>query len=103
LKVRVGDTVKVLSGKDRSKTGKVVSILRGSGKVVVEKVNMVKKHKKRKQNEKDPGGIIEVEAPLQSAKLQIICSSCSKPTRVSYKVSENKKVRICQKCKAVLD
>ena len=103
MKIKKGDTVRVLSGKDRGKIGKVLSVLKGRGRVVVEKVNKVKKHKKQSGDQKDPGGIVEVEAPIDVSKVMVVCPSCSKPTRVGYKVTKDKKVRICKKCKGLLD
>lgn len=103
MKIRKGDSVKILSGKDRGKRGKVLSVLQSEGKVVVEKVNRVKKHKKQTGEQKDPGGIIEVEAPIDISKVMIVCSSCNKPTRIGYKRMKDRKVRICKKCKEVLD
>ena len=102
MKVKKGDTVKILSGKDRGKTGNILSVLRDEGKVIVEKVNIVKKHKKQAGNQKDEGGIIEIESPIPVSKVMIVCPSCSKPARIGYKVNKGKKVRICKKCSSTL-
>ena len=100
MSIRKDDTVIVLSGKDKGKQGKVIATLPKSGKVVVEKINMVSRHTKpRKQGEQ--GGIIKKEAPIYTCKVQRVCPKCSKPTRPAHKVlADGKKVRICKKCGA---
>jgi large subunit ribosomal protein L24 len=103
MKIKKGDTVKIISGKDRGKLSKVLSVLGDSDRVVVEKVNVAKIHKKQTGNQKDPGGIIEVERPISISKVMVVCPSCNKSTRVGWKISKDKKVRICKKCKNVLD
>jgi large subunit ribosomal protein L24 len=102
LKVKKGDTIKVLSGKDRGKSGKVLSLIRDSGKIIVEKINIVKKHKKQTGETKDAGGIIEMEAPINVSKVMVVCPACSKPTRIGYEVKGGKKTRICKKCRGKL-
>lgn len=103
MKVRKGDTVKILSGKDRGKTGKVLSVLPKVGKVLVEKVNVVKKHRKQSGDQKDQGGIVEMELPVYTCKVQVICPTCNKPVRVGYEKKNDKKIRICKRCKKALD
>jgi len=93
----------MLSGKDRSKTGKVVSVLKNadSARVIVEGLNKVKKNQRpKKQGQK--GQIIELERPVHISAVQLICSSCGKATRVSHKTEGQNKVRICKKCGAVI-
>lgn len=99
MKLKKGDTVKVLSGKDRGKIGKIISILRDRNKVIVEKMNIVKKHKRQTGDQKDMGGIIEMEAPLSISKIMLLCPLCSKSTRVGYKLVKGRKERFCKKCK----
>ena len=96
--VKTGDTVVVLSGKDKGKKGKVLAVSPKESKVIVEKVNIVSKHiKPRRMGE--PGGIIKAEGAMYSAKVQIICPRCKKPTRVGHKVNaDGTKDRICKKC-----
>ncbi len=96
--VKTGDTVTVLSGKERGKKGKVLAVSPKEGKVIVEGVNMVSKHMKpRKMG--DQGGIIKTEGALYASKVQIVCPHCSKPTRVAHKKYEDgTKGRICKKC-----
>ncbi|MPN52170.1 50S ribosomal protein L24 [bioreactor metagenome] len=100
MSIKKDDTVIVLSGKDKGKQGKVVSVQPEDGKVVVEKINMVSRHQKpRKQGEE--GGIIKKEAPLYASKVMRVCPKCSKPTRPAHKMlADGKKVRVCKKCGA---
>ena len=97
--VRRDDTVVVLSGRDKGKEGKVLSVDRKDGKVIVEGVSVAKRHKKpRKQGE--PGGIIKLETPVYAAKVMRVCPKCSKPTRHAVKLTDSGKVRVCKKCDA---
>ena len=101
MKVKKGDTVQVLSGNDKGKKGEVLEVIPKDSKVVVKGVNVRKKHiKPRKQG--DEGGIITVECAINSSKVNVVCPKCGKSTRVEYKVEDNKKVRICKKCGAVI-
>ena len=94
--VRTGDEVVVINGKYRGKRGKVMQVSPSEGKVIVEGVNIVKKHvKPRKMGE--PGGIIEAESALYADKVQLICPKCGRPTRVGNKIVDGKKVRTCKK------
>ena len=96
--VKTGDTVVVLSGKDKGKKGKVLAVSPKEGKVIVEKINIVSKHiKPRRMGE--PGGIIKAEGAMHASKIQIVCPRCKKPTRVGHKLYEDgTKSRICVKC-----
>ena len=96
--VKTGDTVVVLSGKDKGKKGKVLAVSPKEGKVIVEKINIVSKHiKPRRMGE--PGGIIKAEGAMYASKVQVICPRCKKPTRVGHKIYEDgTKSRICVKC-----
>jgi large subunit ribosomal protein L24 len=99
-KIKQGDTVKILSGKEKGKTGEVVKVLPKSAKVVVKGVNIVTKH--RKQSAKDKGGLIKVEAPLYLSKVMYIDSGSGKPSRVKFqKDAKGKKIRIALKAKKV--
>jgi len=96
IKLKKNDTVQVISGKDRGKTGRILSVNRDTGRAVVEGLNMAKKAmKQRKQNEK--GGIVSIEAALSVSKLMILCKKCG-PTRIGYKIEGEKKIRVCRKC-----
>lgn len=96
--VKTGDTVMVISGKDKGKKGKVLAVSPSERKVIVEKVNMVSKHvKPRRMGEQ--GGIIKAEAAMYADKVQIVCPRCKKPTRIGHKLFEDgTKSRICRKC-----
>ena len=97
MKIKKGDNVKILSGKDRGKTGKVSRVLPDAGKALVEGLNLVKKHiRPRKQGEK--GQRVSVPAAIDTSSLMLVCPKCSKATRVGFKVSEKDKFRVCKKC-----
>ena len=100
--VKTGDTVVVISGKDKGKKGKVLAVSPTEGKIIVEKVNMVTKHvKPRKMGEQ--GGIVKAEGAFYASKAQIYCSHCKAPSRVAHSVAEDgTKTRICAKCKKAL-
>ena len=96
VKLRKNDVVKVISGREKGKTGRILRIDREKMRAVVEGLNMVKKAvKQRKQNEK--GGITSIEAPLSVSKLMIVCKKCG-PTRIGYKVDGETKKRVCRTC-----
>ena len=97
--VKTGDTVIVINGKDRGKTGKVLLVSPKEGKVIVEKINMVSKHVKPRQMG-EPGGILQAESALYACKVQLICPKCGKPTRIGHVVDGDKKLRVCKKCSA---
>lgn len=96
--VKTGDTVVVLSGKERGKQGKVVAVSPKEGKVIVEGVNMVTRHvKPRKMGQE--GGIVKAEGAMYACKVQIVCPHCGQPSRIAHKVNaDGKKERICKKC-----
>ena len=100
LKVKKGDTVKVLSGNDKGKTGEVLEVI--SGKVTVKGVNIKKKHMKpRRQGEE--GGIISKEFPIFASKVQVVCPKCGKTVRIGFKFDKNSnKVRVCKSCGATI-
>ena len=100
--VKTGDTVVVISGKDKGKKGKVLAVSPTEGKIIVEKVNMVTKHvKPRKMGEQ--GGIVKAEGAFYASKAQIYCSHCKQPSRVAQSVADDgTKTRICAKCKKTL-
>lgn len=99
MKIRKGDTVQVLSGNDKGKTGEVLEVIPNSQKIVVKGINIRKKHvKPRKQGEE--GGIIPVECAIHSAKVNVVCPKCGKATRIGYELEKDGKVRVCKKCEA---
>ncbi|MDZ7798065.1 MAG: 50S ribosomal protein L24 [Patescibacteria group bacterium] len=98
MKIKKGDTVKILTGKDRGKKGKVIQVLPNENMVMVENINMmVKNIRPKKAGEK--GQKVEYAAPLNISNVSLLCPKCSKPTRAGYKVLKNEKIRICKKCK----
>lgn len=102
LNVKKGDTVVVLSGKDKGKQGKIIQALPKKSQVVVEDVNKVKRH--TKPSLKAPqGGIIAKEMPLNVCKVQLVCPACNKPTRIAHKSVDGKNLRVCKKCGEVVD
>lgn len=104
MKIKKGDTVKVITGKDRGKVSKVVAVLPKLRKVVVEHVSIVTKFEKKGKGQKQKsGGIIKVEAPIDASNVMVISPKSSQPTRVGYKVINNKKVRISRKDDSALD
>ena len=96
FKLRKEDSVQIITGKDKGKRGRILKIIRDKDRVVVEGANIVKKAKKRR-NQQDRGGIIEVEAAIHSSNVAIVCKKCG-PTRIGYKSSGKDKTRICRKC-----
>lgn len=101
--VKKGDKVYILSGKGREKTGKVLEVMPKSGKVIVEGINMIKRHT-RPTRENPQGGIIEKEGAMYAAKVMLVCPRCNKPGRVGRQVQANgEKVRVCKHCGEVND
>ncbi len=103
VKVKKGDRVEVIAGKDRGKVGKVLRVFPAEGRLIVEKVNIIKKHSRPTQ--KNPqGGIVEMEAPLSVSNVMLLCPRCNKKTRVGKTVLANgTRVRICKKCGSEID
>jgi large subunit ribosomal protein L24 len=103
MKIRKGDTVSVVGGKDRGKQGKVERGLRGSNRVVVEGVNIITRHVKATPGVRQ-GGRIQQEAQIHVSNVMLICSSCNTTSRVGLKTLEDgSKVRICRKCKEIVN
>jgi len=97
------DTVQILTGKDKGKRGKVQAVLKKDGLVLVEGVNIIKKHTRQRQNVRQ-AGIVEREAPLNISNVVVVCNSCDKPVRIGKKFLEDqRKVRICSSCQEVID
>ncbi len=95
-KLKKGDQVQIITGKDKGKKGRILRIDRMTGRVIVEGLNMVKKTQ-RPKSQNDKGGIIEIEAAIAASNVQVICKKCG-PTRVGLKVDGDKKTRVCRKC-----
>jgi len=97
LKIKKGDTVKVLSGNDKGKTGEVLEVIPKTEKIIVKGINVRKKHvKARKQGEES--GILSIECAIHSSKVNVVCPKCNKPTRIGYVVEKDEKVRVCKRC-----
>lgn len=100
-KIKKKDIVLVISGKDKGKKGEVIKVLPKEDKIIVSKVNIVKKHFRPTQTE--PGGIKEIEKPIHISKVKLICPKCAQPTRVGFKfLQDGTKVRYCKKCKEMI-
>lgn len=102
LNVKKGDNVLVIAGKDKGKTGKVLVAMPADNSVVVAGVNIIAKHQKPR-NANDKGGIIKREGKINASNVMIVCPTCGKATRISYKTVDGKKIRECKKCGANLD
>jgi large subunit ribosomal protein L24 len=101
--VRRGDTVAIIAGRERGKRGKVLRVLPADGRVLVEKLNMVKKHQRPTQKLRQ-GGIIERENPLALSNVLVVCSRCDKASRSGIKVlGDGRKVRVCKRCGESID
>lgn len=102
MKIKIGDEVQIIAGKDKGKKGKILRILSSSNRVVVEKANMITKHIKKTAQK--AGERIHLEAPLQVSNVMLICPHCKKMTRIEYKkLDTGKKQRICKHCKDSVD
>ena len=102
MHIKKNDTVQVIAGREKGKTGKVIGVTKERNRVLIEKVNLIKKHQRPDASGK--GGILEKEAPLHVSNVMLVCSKCNTGVRVGYKILEDgKKVRICKKCQELLD
>jgi len=102
MTIKTGDTVVVIAGKDKGKTGKVSAVYADANKVLVDDVNVVTKHQKPR-SQQDKGGIVKKSAPIDASNVMVVCPVCGKATRVAHSEIEGKKVRSCKKCKGSLD
>ncbi len=101
-KIKKNDTVKMAAGRDKGKTGKVITVFPGNNRVLVQGLNMVKKHARRTREDQQ-GGIIQKESPVDVSNLMVVCQKCGKPTRVGFSLlSDGTKTRICKKCKEII-
>ena len=102
LSIKKNDTVLVVTGKEKGKKGRVISVEPKNDKILIERINIIKRHMKPSKKYSQ-GGIIEKEAPLHISNVMLVCSKCNKPTRIGNTVlSDGKKARICKKCKEVV-
>jgi len=102
MKIKRGDTVLMITGKDKGRKGKVTKALPRENKIIVEGLNIVKKHVKPKR-EGEKGKIVEVPRPVDVSNAKLICPKCKKPTRVGYKIVNKKKYRLCKKCNEIFE
>ena len=102
MKIKINDKVKILNGKDKGKTGKVIQVFSDQEKIVVEGVNVMKKHLRAgKQGER--GQVIELAGPVHQSKAGLVCPKCEAVIRVGYKLEANEKKRVCRKCQQFID
>lgn len=100
--VKKGDQAVVISGKEKGKKGKVSQVIPTTGKVVIENVNVVSRHKKPRSAQ-EKGGIMKKAAPIDASNVMVVCPACGKATRVAHKIIDGEKARVCKKCGASLD
>jgi large subunit ribosomal protein L24 len=101
--IKKDDKVKVVAGKDEGKIGKVLGIKRKNSRIIVENINMIKKHARPSAKQRQ-GGIIESEAPIHWSNVMLMCSKCVKPVRIKMKrLEDGKKIRVCRKCNEIID
>jgi large subunit ribosomal protein L24 len=104
LNVRKNDQVKVLAGKDRGKTGRVLRVFPLRNRAIVENVNTVRRHTRPNPQKNIQGGVVEREGPIHISNLQVICPECDRPVRVGIQfLSDGKKVRVCKSCSGTID
>jgi large subunit ribosomal protein L24 len=102
--IRRNDNVVVITGKDRGKRGRVLKVLPEKNRLVIEGVNIIKRHTKPNPQRQIKGGLVEREAALHASNVQIVCPECGKPTRIGNKIlGDGRKVRVCRKCEGVVD
>ncbi|MBI2035075.1 MAG: 50S ribosomal protein L24 [Candidatus Liptonbacteria bacterium] len=101
MNIKKGDTVKILAGKDRGKTGKILKMLLPGGKVIVDGINIYKKHTRpKRQGEK--GEVVSLPRPIGISNVQAVCQNCGKATRIGIRIDGEKKIRYCKKCEGLL-
>jgi large subunit ribosomal protein L24 len=101
-RLKKGDTVKVIAGKEKGKSGKILSTIPAKQRVVVEKINLIKKH--QRPDAKGKGGIVEKEGPIHVSNVMYLCDKCGSGVRIGYKIlDDGKKARVCAKCHETLD
>ena len=103
MKIRKDDSIIVIAGKDSGKKGKVRGVLPREDRVIVEGLNMIKRHSRAGRAARQ-GGIIELEAPIHVSNVMLVCAKCGKPTRIGVRsLADGKRVRICRSCREVID
>ena len=102
-RIKKDDKVKVMTGKDKGKIGKVLKVVRKKDRVLVENINVVKRHSKPTAKQRQ-GGIVEIESPVHWSNLMLMCNKCLKPVRIKMQqLDDGKKVRVCRKCGELID
>ena len=103
MHIRKNDSVMVIAGRERGKTGKVLRVLPDKDRAIIERVNLIKRHT-RPRGPQQPGGIVEKEASIHASNLMIMCDKCNAPVRIGRKIlADGKKIRICRRCGEALD
>lgn len=103
MEIRKNDSVMVIAGKERGKTGKVLRVLPEKNTVIIERISIVKRHTKAR-GPQQTGGIIEKEAPINASNVMMMCDKCNAPVRIGHKeLGDGKKIRICRRCNEALD
>lgn len=103
MHIRKNDSVMVIAGRERGKTGKVLRVLPDKDAAIIERVNLIKRHT-RPKGPQQPGGIVEKEASIHASNLMIMCDKCNAPVRIGRKIlADGKKIRICRRCGEALD
>ena len=104
MSIRKNDQVMVRAGKDRGKKGRVLSVVPATNRVIVEGVNLIKRHTRPNPQRNIKGGIVEREAALHASNVQLVCPECGEVTRIGHKIlGDGRKVRVCRKCEGVVD
>lgn len=101
MKIKKGDNVKIIVGKDKNKTGKVLKVLPDKNKLLLEGLNLYKKHVRPKTQE-EKGQTVSVPRPIDASNVMLVCSSCDKAVRVGYRTEDGNKIRFCKKCRRIL-
>ncbi len=101
MKIKKGDKVKIILGKDRGRQSRVEKVFPKEGKVLVAGLNLYKKHVRPKR-EGEKGGVVEISRPFTISKVALVCPKCGQPTRVGYRLSGKEKLRVCRKCKEII-
>jgi large subunit ribosomal protein L24 len=103
VQIRKNDSVMVIAGKERGKTGKVLRVVRDKDALIIERLNLVKRHT-RPRGPQQPGGIVEKEAPVHASNVMIMCDKCNAPVRIGRKtLGDGKKIRVCRRCGEALE
>jgi large subunit ribosomal protein L24 len=103
VQIRKNDSVMIIAGRERGKTGKVLRVIPDKDSAIIERVNLIKRHT-RPKGPQQPGGIVEKEASIHASNLMIMCDKCNAPVRIGRKIlADGKKIRTCRRCGAALD